>query len=87
MQQHVSLKLYKVLLVVVDILFELLHRVLACKTVGVIAVGQHQHLYVHTLGKQHVGTTHCRMDTGLITVVEQHDIVGELPQLLYLINT
>ena len=50
-KHDIRLKPYEVTLVGLDILSELLSRVLARKTVGVVAVGQQQHFHIHSLGK------------------------------------
>ena len=68
-----------------DILLELLGGMLAGKRVGVVAIGQQQHLHIHTFLQQHIRTTHGGMDTSLITIVEQHDIGGKAVQQSYLI--
>ena len=60
----------EVSLMFLDILFQFLRRMLTGERVWVVAVGQEQHLDVHALSQQHVGTAHGGMDTSLVTVVE-----------------
>ena len=69
-----------------DILSELLCRMLAGKRVGIVAIGQHQHLDIHTLGQQHVSTTNGSMNARLVAVVEQHDVLREAVQQLHLMR-
>ncbi len=70
LQHQFGLELYEVRLVGLDILFELLGGMFACKRVGIVAVGQQQHLDVHTLCQQHVRSSHSSVDTGFVAVVE-----------------
>ena len=70
-----------------NIVLELLRGMLAGKGVGVIAIGQEQHLDIHTLLQQHIGTTHSGMDTSLIAIVKQHDVLREASQQLNLVYT
>ena len=54
------------------------------KAVGVVAIGQQQHLHVHIFCQQHVGASHGCVYACLIAVVEQHNVLGEAPQQFYL---
>ena len=54
------------------------------KAVGVLAVGQQEHLYVHTLCQKHVYTSQGGFYTGLISVIEHGDVVGETVDKAYL---
>ena len=69
LHRQTRLKRNEVRLVLFDIVLQLLGRVLLGKRVGVVAIGQEQHLDVHTLGQEHVGASHGGMDTGLITII------------------
>ena len=69
-----------------DVLAEVAGRMLAGKRVGVLAVGQQQHLEVHALGEQHVGTSQGSMDAGSVAVVEQDDVRGEPVQDVDLVD-
>ena len=68
------------------ILPEVLCRVLACKRVGVVAVGQQQHPDVHALCKQHVSASQCGMDAGLVAVVDKHDVLRKPVEHTYLVE-
>ena len=57
LEQQVGLKLHEVGLVLLDIFLEVGSCVLACERVGVVAVGQQQHLEVHAFRQQHVGAS------------------------------
>ena len=59
----------KVRLVLLDIAFQVIGRVLTGKRVGVVAIGQQQHFDIHALSQQHVGASHGSVDTSLITIV------------------
>ena len=82
-----GLELYEVCLVFLDIFSEVACRMTACKTVGVIAVGQQEYLHIHLFLQKHVGTSQGSMHTCRIAVIEQHDIVGETVQEPYLVHT
>ena len=56
------------------------------KRVGVVAVGQQQHLDVHALLEQHIRTAHRRMDTSLVTIVEQRDVLCKPSEQFNLIH-
>ena len=73
-------------LVLLDIAFQFLRRMLACKRVGVVAIRQQQHLDVHPLLQEHVRASHGSMDTSLITIIQQSDIIGEAVEHVYLIG-
>ena len=55
--------------VLLDILLEFLGGMLSGKRVGVVAVGQQQHLQIHAFLEQHVGTAHGSMDTRLVAII------------------
>ena len=48
--------------------------------VRVIPVRQQQHLDIHTLCQQHVGTSHGCVDTCLVAIIEQRDILRKTPE-------
>ena len=56
-EQQVALHLNEVCLMVGNILFEVGRRVFPGKRVRVVAIGQNQHLHVHSFGQQHVGAS------------------------------
>ncbi len=64
-----NLKGDEVCLILLDIVFQFLSRVFPAERVGIVAIGQEQHLDVHPLCQQHIGTTHGSMDTRLVAVV------------------
>ena len=39
------------------------------KGVGVVAIRQEEHLDVHALGQQHIGTSHGSMNTRLVAII------------------
>ncbi len=80
-----GLELYEVRLVVLDVLSELLCRVLLGEGVGVVAVGQQHHFDVHAVLEEHVRTSQCRLDAGGVAVVEQYDVLREAVQYAYLV--
>ena len=69
-----------------DIVSELLCGMLAGKRIGIIAIGEEQHLDVHSLRQEHISTTHGGMDTRLVAIVKQRDVLGETPEQLDLID-
>ena len=64
---------------------EVLGIVLACKTVGVVPVGQKQDFHVHACRQKHVRASLGGMYAGIVAVVEQGDVVGETVQQVYLL--
>ena len=76
-KQNPRFKLYEVGLIVGNILSKLLGIVLSGKAVGVVAIGEKQHFYVHTLGQQHVRSTQGSMYARRIAIVKQHDVRGK----------
>ena len=68
-EQQVGLELDEVGLVVLDILAEVGGRMLAGERVGIFAVGQQQHLQVHALAEQHVGTAQGGMNACRVAVI------------------
>ena len=54
------------------------------EAVGVVAVGQQQHLHVHTLGQQHVDATDRGVYAGGVAVVEHGDVAREAAYEAYL---
>ena len=87
LEHDVGLKLDEVGLVVGDILSELLRRMVASETVRVVTIWQEEHLHVHLLLQEHVGTSQGGMNTSGITIVEQHDIIGKAVQEANLVHT
>ena len=61
----------------VNIFLEICCAAALCKAVGVLIIGQEQHLYVHALGQQHVNTAQRCLDARLVTVIEYGYVVGE----------
>ena len=84
LEQQVGLELYEVGLVGLYILAELLRRVLAGKAVGVVAVGQQQHLHVHPLGQQHVNAPHRGMYARRVAVVQHRYVARKAAYQAYL---
>ena len=85
-ERNVGLELDEVYLMVFNIFSEVFCRMVAGKAVRVVTVGQQEHLHVHLLFQQHVGSSQCRMYTRSITVVEQHDVAGESVEQSYLMD-
>ena len=83
-KQQVCLEADEVRLVLVDVLLELLGRVLAGEAVGVVAVGQQQHLDVHALAQQHVNAAQAGLDARHVAVVEHRDVLREAVNEAYL---
>ena len=79
-QQQVGLKLDEVRLVLFYICLKLIGCMFLAKRVGIVTIGQHQYLDIHALGQQHVRSAHGRMDTSLVAIVQQHDILCETMQ-------
>ena len=69
LEHHFRLKTDEIGLVFLNIFLELLSRMFAREAVGVVAIGQKQHLDVHSLRQEHVGTAHCGMDASLVTII------------------
>ena len=85
LQHDLCLELYEVGLVFLDVLAELVGSVFPCEGVGVVAVGQQHDLHVHAFLQQHVGTAQCRLDACGVAVVEQHDVLREAVEQVYLV--
>ena len=83
--EQVGLELEEVHLMLLHIAPEVLGIVLACKTVGVVAVGQKQDFHVHACRQKHVRASLGGMYAGIVAVVEQGDVVGETVQQVYLL--
>ena len=73
-------------LVLLDIALQFLRRVFACKRVGVVTIRQQQHLDIHTIFQEHIRTSHSRMDTSLITIIQQGDVIREAVQHMDLVG-
>ena len=80
LQHQLGLKLDEIRLVGLNIVLKLLRGMLAGKRIGVIAIGQQQHLDIHALLQQHICSAHGSMDTSLVAIIEQHDIGRESAQ-------
>ena len=76
-QREVGLKLYEVLLVFLYVFSEIGSGMASGKAVRVVSIRQEEHLHVHLLLQQHVGTSQRRMHSRSIAVVEQYDVAGE----------
>ena len=68
-----------------DVFYVFFSIVFAGKTVGVVAVGQEQHFYVHTFLQQHIDTAQRGFDAGGVAVVEHCQVVGEAVDEAYLL--
>ena len=55
-----------------------------CVAVGVFAVGQHHHVYVHSFLEQHIGSAQRGLYAGLVAVVYERYVVGEAVYEFYL---
>ena len=64
-------------LVLRHIFAKLLCIVFSRKAVGVVAVGQQQHLHIHVLCQKHIRSPECGMYSRLIPIVDKRDVVGE----------
>ena len=76
-QREVGLKLYEVLLVFLYVFSEICSGMASGKAVRVVSIRQEEHLHVHLLLQQHVGTSQRCMHARSIAVVEQYDVAGE----------
>ena len=57
---------------------------LARKAIWVVTIRQQQHLYVHALRQQHVGTSHGCFDTCLVAIIKQNDVISKPMQDVHL---
>ncbi len=83
-QEQVRLEADEVHLVPVDVFLELGRRVLAGEAVGVVAVGQEEHLDVEPLAQEHVDAAQARLDARHVAVVEHGDVLREAADEAYL---
>ena len=76
-QHQIGLKLNEVYLMILDIFSEVRRRMVAGKAIRVVAIRQEEHLYVHLLLQQHIGSSQCSVHTGIIAIIKEHDVAGE----------
>ena len=80
LEQDSRLELDEVALMLVDILLNLARAVLAAIAVGVVTIGQQQHLDIQPMRQQLVDALHGRADARLVAIEQLRHMLGEAMQ-------